>query len=246
MTSAATIRQRALAGEGENLNSRISYTDAERDGVHMQKVRLAKLSRAGSDWDGKPANDNIAWPLATALIREGNTELLKIAMYYRRVHDTAKSEAKLGGSSVSIGDGVALDRHTVIRANGSIAYKHVRQRTAADIDIPAKQYVAPYDDTETEVQRNVVMVPKPWKGDEPVNNMIDAQGKLAGLQAHLGPLVEPLEMAVIDCATYQVIGNASGVADRSGSIAAGRAIVHMALVSLRDGIGKIKRADIAA
>lgn len=234
----------ALGGEGENLLSPIKYTAKERDGVHAQKRRLANRAKIGANWNGTAANDNIAWPLATALIREGNTELLKAAMYYRKIHDMAKSEAKLGGSSVKIDDGMALDRYTSIRANGSIAYKHVRQRTAAEVDIPAKRYVPPYEDDAEDMQRNSVRIPKPWKGDEPVNNMIDAQSRLCDLRAQLGYLCEPFELACIDGCTLEEVGNHLGTANRSGATAAGRAIVHMALITLRDTTGDLKRSDI--
>lgn len=242
---------KALNGDGSDLRAGITYAEPERAGVHVQKERLAERAKVGKDWDGKAANDNIAWPLATALVREGNTELLKAAMYYRKIHDTAKSEALLGGRTVSIGDGMALDRYSYVRPDGTVTYARPRQKQAASVDIPARQYTAPpsYDNmlpSSEEVKvSNWTNIPKPWKGDEPVNNMIDAQQRLGDLRAVLGIMVEPLEMAVVDGATYQAVGNASGVADRSGSIAAGRAIVHMALVSLRNVLGNVQRSDLS-
>lgn len=246
MTNVAplTKRQTTLLGEGENLSSPIKYKDHEKGAVHHQKRRLHQRAQVGKDWDGTAANDNVAWPLATALIREGNTELLKAAMYYRRVHDAAKSEAKLGGSSVRIDDGMALDRHTKIRANGTIAYKHVRQRTAAEVDIPAKRYVPPYEDEAEDMQRNSVRIPKPWNGDMPVNTMIDAQRRLGEIRSNLGILAEPLEMAVVDGATYEAIGNMLGQSHKVPATAAGRTAVHMGLITLRDTIGNIKRSDL--
>ena len=235
-----------LSGEGDNIPARMSYGDHERDAIHAEKRRLAARASYGKDWDGKADNDNVAWPLATSLIREGNLELLKAAMAYRRAYDSAKSEATLGGKGVALKDGFALDRHIHIRASGSIAYKHVRQSEAASVDIPAVAKVAPYANEEDGVERNTVRIPKPWDGDRQVNDMIDAQGKLARLRSSLGALAEPLEMAVIDGATYQAVGNACGVADRSGSIAAGRAIVHIALVAVRDAVGNVRREDLAA
>ena len=219
---------------------------AEKQAMHRERARLAIRMKVGKDWDGKADNDNINWPLATSLIREGNTELLKAAMAYRKVHANAHSGAVLGGQAVSIGDGFALDRHIHVRPNGTIAYKHVRQRTAASVDIPANMKVAPYVSEADGVEKNTAKVPSPWNGDRPVNDKIDAQSKLIELRNRLGILAEPLEMAVVDGATYQAVGNANGIADRSGSIAAGRAIVHMALISARDAIGAITREDLAA
>jgi len=236
---------RALKGDGSDLPARQKYTKHDGD-VHAQKVRLAKRAAIGADWDGKAANDNISWPLATALIREGNTELLKAAMAYRRIHDQAYSGATLGGTGVAMRDGFALDRHIHIRPNGTIAYKHIRQRTAAEVDIPARQYVPPFDDDETQQQHNSVKVPKAWSGDAPVNNKLDAQSRLVALRRNLGVLAEPLEMAVIDGATYRAIGNAAGVANKAGAEGAGRALVHTALLAVRDALGNIRRKDLAA
>lgn len=244
MTSATTIRQKALSGDGENLSSRISYTPSERNAVHAEKRRLHMRHKASNDWDGTAANDNVAWPLATALIREGNTELLKAAMFYRKVHGTAKSDARLGGSSVSLGDGVAIDQRQWVKPNGQVAYKGVRAVSSDEPETSARKKAQTCSDTPEKAETGYTNVPKAWKGDEPVNNMIDAKAQLAGLQSILGPLVEPLEMAVIDGATYQAIGNASGVSDRSGASAAGRAIVHMALISMRDIIAKVSRHDL--
>ena len=234
-----------LSSDGSDLPVRSIYADHEKEAAHVEKFRLHLRAQKGKDWDGTAANDNIAWPLATALIREGNTELLKAAMYYRKVHDTAKSEAMLGGSSVQLGDSMALDRHSVLKADGKIAYRRVRQSTSADADIPARRrFDASTAEDGDEPQKNWSSIPKPWKGDEPVNNMLDAQRRLGQLRFCLGPLVERFEMSVIDGATYREVGNAAGIANKAGSEGAGRALVHTALIALRDSIGKVSRSDL--
>lgn len=251
MTKAAKITKSklhaTLSSDGSDIPVRSIYAYHERDAAHAEKRRLHARASAGKDWDGTSANDNIAWPLATALIKEGNTELLKYAMMYRKVHDTAKSEAKLGGSSVSLGDGMALDRNVHIKDNGSIAYKHVRQSVAADKDMPARrktQTDAEAQHTSEKAESGYTNVPKQWKGDEPVNNMIDAQRRLGSLRQALGHLCEPFELACIDGRTLQEVGNAVGTANRAGAMGAGRAIVHMALITLRDSMGEIHRSDL--
>lgn len=240
---AKTSHARALNGDGSNLPARITYKPHEREAVHAQKVRLAARAKRGADYDGA-ANDNIAWPLATSLIREGNTELLKAAMAYRRIHDTAKSEAVLGGTSAPLGAGMSLDQRTHIKPNGSIAYKGARK--VDYVEGQATMKVPPYVNDEDGIERNVVRIPRPWNGDRPVNDMIDAEGKLEFLRAIIGPLVEPLEMAVVDGATYQEIGNSVGVANRAGALGAGRATVHLALLRVRDALGELRREDLAA
>ncbi|MDX0007814.1 hypothetical protein GOB40_13835 [Sinorhizobium meliloti] len=242
-----TRRHRALAGEGDDLPARMSYTEAERDGVHMQKARLAKMAKKGADWDGTAANDNIAWPLATALIKECNSELLKYAMYYRKVHDTAKSNAQLGGTSVRLGDGVALDRYSVLRPDGKVAYRRPRKSTAANVDIPARRrFDASTAEDGDEPQKNWSSIPKPWNGDRPVNDKMDAERHLARLQSALGHLCEPFELACIDGRTLAEVGNAAGIANRSGAQGAGRVLVHTALITLRDFIGDVRREDLVA
>lgn len=219
---------------------------AEWHAMHKERARLAVRMKIGKDWDGKADNDNINWPLATSLVREGNTELLKAAMAYRRLHDQANSGSVLGGSSAPLGKGMSLDQRTHITANGNIAYKGVRTVETSEPERAATMKVQPYRVEDDGEERNVAKIPKPWNGDQPVNDRIDAQAKLDGLRYRLGVLVEPLEMAVIDGATYQAIGNSLGVANRAGAIGAGCAAVHMGLIAVRDMLGHVSRKDLAA
>ncbi|WP_435655011.1 hypothetical protein [Brucella pituitosa] len=230
---------------------------AAREQMRLERARevkaLAKLRRRinkrqgiGSDWDGRAANDNIAWPLATALIREGNTDLLKYAMMYRRIYTAAKSNALLGGATVTLGEGMALDRHIHVRPNGSIAYKHVRQSTAASVDIPSRK--KSITDSETQLtsdksESGYTNVPKPWKGDAPVNDMIDAKRKLAKLQSALGYLCEPFELACIDGKTYAEVGATLDIVHKHAATGAGRALIHTSLLTLRDMLGRLDRED---
>lgn len=227
----------------------------ERAEQHAQRARLAERAKIGKDWDGS-SSDYVAWPLAKALLADGNKDLLKYAMAYRRIYDQAKSEAVLGGKGVSLGDGVALDRYSYVRPDGTVVYKHARQSRAAHVDIPARHYSAPpkaenldlYSNDPTSQPaapvKNWSNVPKPWDGDRPVNDMIDAQRELARLQARLGHLCEPFEMACIDGATLAEVGNSVGIANRSGAQGAGRALVHTALITVRDALGSIGRRDL--
>lgn len=207
---------------------------------HEHKARLAIRHNIGKDWDGKAANDNIAWPLAKALLAEGNKELLKYAIAYRRIYTTAKSEVVLGGSAPE--REMNLEQR-VINSDNETIRKGVRQSTAANHDIPATRKT-PVDPLMP--SGNGSSVPKPWNGDAAVNDMIDAKRRLAALQERLGHLADPLEMAVVDGATLEAVGNACGIANRAGSMGAGRAIVHMGLATVRDSLGKLNRKDLAA
>jgi len=219
---------------------------AEWFAMHKERARLARrMKHVDKDWDGKADNDNINWPLATSLVREGNTELLKTAMAYRRIYDSANSGAQLGGTTYTPKEGKVIDYVSKLdESTGHIAYGKARKSHSVDAvaSTPARRKNIT---NETTIAASSP-IPRPWNGDRPVNDMMDNQGKLAGIRRALGYLAEPLEMAVVDGATYQKVGNSIGVADRSGSIAAGRAVVHLALITARDAIGQIKREDIAA
>lgn len=225
--------KRALMGDGSDMRARMDY-GAERDAVRAQKVRLAVRGKVGKDWDGQADNDNaVNWPLARALVREGNTDLLRVAMAYRRIYDKAKSDAVLGGGGVSVGDGISLDQYVKTHETGEVEYKGARKSRAAPIDIPPTRKIPAGGMSST----NVSSVPRPWNGDASVNDMIDAKKTLASLHERLGYLCEPLELAVIDGLTLEAVGNSIGVAHRGGAMAAGRAVVHMGLITVRDALG---------
>lgn len=229
-----TKLSRTVASDGSDIHARMTYEEHEREAVHAEKRRLHARASIGKKWDGKADNDNaINWPLARALVREGNIDLLKVAMTYRRIYDQAKSEAVLGGSGVSLGDGVSLDQYIKTHEDGGVEYKGTRKSKAATADIPARMKIPAGGLSST----NVSSVPKPWNGDAPVNGMIDAKTALWRLQERLGHLCEPLELAVIDCVTLEEVGNSIGVANRQGAMAAGRAVVHMGLITARDALG---------
>ena len=229
-------RHAILSGDGAGLPARQAYNDDEREGVHAQKMRIA-ARHTGLE----PANDNTEWPLATALLREGNNDLIKYAMAYRMIYDRAKTEAVLGGRGVSVGDGISLDQKTHIRPCGLIEHKGVRGVAVREGE---SRRSVPVDEEMPE--RNFSKVPKPWNGDKPVNDMIDAKRELARLQDKLGPTVEPFEMACIDGATMAQVGNALGVANRAGSMGAGKALCHLALITIRDSLDPRKMTNMGA
>ncbi|MDH2091110.1 hypothetical protein N5K21_20465 [Rhizobium pusense] len=242
-------REKAISSYGENLPARTVYAEHEKAGVHAQKRRLAIRAKIGSDWDGRAANDNIAWPLATALIKEGNTELLKYAMLYRKIHDTAKSGSLLGGSSPQLGNGVSLDQRQWIKPNGEIAYKGVRKVAKVVDECQGRrktQTDAEGQITSGKQDSGYTSVPKAWNGDRPVNDMIDAQKRLAGMQWRLGHLCEPFELACIDGKTLAEVGATIGISNRSGAQGAGRALVHTALITIRDMMGEVRRNDLTS
>lgn len=214
----------------------------EKKAMRKYKVRLGKRAAIGKDWDGKADNDNIAWPLAKALLAEGSGDLLSYAMKYRKIHDMAKSEVALGFKGTPPPEMTIVHKNRLDESTGTIIYSGELVLKSAPTDLPATMK----SPTNPDSKKNATPVPKPWNGDMEIINAIDARMLLEHLQHRLGPLVEPFEMAVVDNATLAEVGNAAGIANRAGSMGAGRALVHMGLITVRDAIGPVSRKDLAA
>lgn len=205
--------------------------------IAKMRRRIERRQSIGNDWDGRSANDNIAWPLAKALLSEKNTDLLKIAMRYRQIEASANSGAELRGASALKGE-LELDQRTVVRPDGSVAYKGVRLSTSAKSvgDIPARQRVPTNDNSST----NARPIGKPWSGDAAVNDMIDAKPMLTRLHSALGPLVEPFEALAIEGKTYEEVGRMMGSGNKVQAMGAARAMVHLGLITIASVFAKEK------
>lgn len=242
MTTNDNRRTRIVFGSGDALPARMTYGDHERAGIHAQKRRLALRASYGKDWDGTADNDNINWPLAKALLAEGNGELLKYAMMYRKTYEMAKGEVLIGIKGQPSPEMQVVHRSSIDESTGRITYGGEIVRKGASSDIQPTRSTP----TNPDSKKNAAPVPRPWTGDRAINDAIDAREKLSWLQSLLGPTTEPFELACIDGATLQEVGNAAGVSSRGGAMAAGRALVHLALTTLRDFTGSVSRKDLAA
>lgn len=196
--------------------------------------------RIGEGWDGKSDNDN-GWPLARALLDDDKRHLLKYAMAYRRIESSANSQALLGGAALGY-EPVQVDQRTWVRPDGEVVYKGERKITAAAYvgDVPATKKSSTNDNT----MRPAAPVPKPWRGDERVNAMIDNQRRLARIKGALGPVVEPFERLCIDGATLEVVGRELGAKGRVSAETTARAIATMALYTIATCIGHLKYEDV--
>jgi hypothetical protein len=223
----------ALIGDGAGLNSPMKYTADEWPGVHAQKARLAERMRHVKDdgWDGRMVHESkIDWPLSKAMLQDGNHELLRTAIKYRTIHEQATAEPLLGEGSVPAGELVILHRLSDRGDGTMISSGEVVLKTAAPTEFPAQRSTP----TSSESKQKASPIPKPWNGDRAVNDAIDARDLLARLRSRLGPLVEPLERAVIDGDTIQKVGGASGIRGRDQSIGAGKALIYTGLIIIRD------------
>lgn len=205
--------------------------------IAKEKRRINKRQSVGDGWDGRAANNNIAWPLAKALLAEKNTDLLKIAMRYRQVEASANGGAELRGTSSLKGE-LEIDQRTVVRPDGSIAYKGVRMSMSAKAigDTPARHYYATNDNSASSSRP----IGKPWTGDAAVNEMIDAKPLMVQLHAALGPLVELFEALVIEGKTYEEVGRALGSGNKVQAMGAARAMVHLGLATVAPILRHIK------
>jgi hypothetical protein len=207
---------------------------AESRALNNMRRKIRKRQEEGNDWDGAAANDNrIDWPLAKAMTADGNHDLLRVAIRYRAIHDRAMSQPLLG-EGVVVGSELSVLHRLVDRGDGVMVNKgEVVLKSAAPTEYPAMRATP----TSSESKKKAAPIPKPWNGDRVVNDAIDARSLLASLHRRLGPLTEPVEMAVIDGATLEKCGNAAGVANRSGAQAAGKVLVYNGLVMMRDHLG---------
>lgn len=239
----------AARAESEAANdayrSRIEKKDkAEAKAVARERKKHVKRQAIGNEWDGKAANDNVAWPLAKALLAERNNDLLRYALAYRKIEAQANSGFELLGRSQSPEDLMQLDQSTWIKPNGEIAYKGARTLTAAQFtgEAPAMQAVKADSTTRMKMQP----VPKRWKGDMPLIEMLDAQSLLVRLRERLGPIVEPFEAAVCEGKTMEQVGREIGVGSAKQASGAAKALVILGLIAIRDALGEIRREDLAA
>ncbi|CAH1665750.1 MULTISPECIES: hypothetical protein [unclassified Chelatococcus] len=210
--------------------------DAERKRDDRAAEKLKRSIRArqaiGEGWDGRADNDNIAWPLAKALLAEKNGDLLKYAIRYRQIEASATSGALLGGTSQGM-EFMPLDQRTWLNAKGEVVNKGARKLTAVEVT----------GDIGTQ---NGAKVAKKWNGDAKVNAMIDDKALLAQLRSRLGLILEPFEDLVLHGATLERVGRALGSGNINAATGAAKAVAHMGLIAIRDALGEIRREDIAA
>ncbi|CAH1657063.1 conserved hypothetical protein [Hyphomicrobiales bacterium] len=209
-------------------------TERKRDDRAAEKLKRSIRARQaiGDGWDGRPDNDNIAWPLAKALLAEKNGDLLKYAIRYRQIEASATSGAQLGGTSQGM-EFMPLDQRTWLNAKGEVVNKGARRLTAVEVT----------GDIGT---HNGAKVAKKWNGDAKVHAMIDDKALLAQLRNRLGIILEPFEELVLHGKTYEHVGRMMGIGNHAGAKGAASALVHMGLIAIRDALGDVTRQQLAA
>lgn len=232
---------RALVGDGSDLPSPIRYLPHERDGIRMQKKRLAKLEAKRPDWISPPVNDNQAWPLAQQLRKEGNDVLLRVAERYRAIYDAATADTQLVGTSLAGDDIYNLDRDARVKDDGTIEFKGARRLRRGE------DRVSGPDEGKKPITfkpKSPSRVTKAWNGDAMLIAAIDCRALLWKLQSALGPLVDVFEEAVLHGETLSAIGERHGVTPQKSG-AAGKAMVMIGLQTVREKLNEYDR-DLAS
>ena len=179
----------------------------------------------GPSITNKPIGDNdneavVSWPLGKALKTDEQRRLLKAAAAYRRLYEYSNATGVLRGSD--LGDGIyRLDQRTWVRPDGEIVYKGARMITSGDPDP-----LAPTQSGAGEKKP----VAKKWNGDVALIAKMDARPLLAEIEVRVGPLLQPVEQAVLGGWTLEAIGrHEAGYADKQRASAVGKALVYRAL-----------------
>lgn len=196
------------------------------------------------------ANDNQAWPLAQWLRKDGNEVLLSVAERYRAVYDAAHTETPLVGSMPD--DTYAVEqRHSINSKTGKLKNDGPRRARHTEVVGDGTYKVIPIDDdvreqmesgTSTFKRKLSRPAPRKWNGDRLINAAIDSRGTLYRLQRALGPLLEPLEDAVLHGETLAAIGEGRGAGTKSAGTA-GRVLVVMGLEVVQREFREIDRED---
>lgn len=204
--------------------------------------KIKKRQSIGDDWDSKRSANNINWPLATALIREGNQELLKAAMFYRKVEAQAHSNPLIGGTAPNYGD-MQVDRRMFVRGNGQISYAEEKKCDELSVR-PSSGTRAKKADDRISPDKIKAPIRGPWKGDHSLLAKMDAERAYEKLSSLIGAYLEPFEDLVCDNLTYEQVGNKMRVgSNAAGARAAAQAVAHLGLIAIRDA-RKIEKKDL--
>lgn len=198
---------------------------AEIDAVHAELRRLIARQSIGHGWDGRAANDNVDWPLAGVLKREGLKDELAIAERYRSLCRNAQLE--LVGQDVS--EHPPLQR-SKFGTDGELRFGKGAATVKPRGETPPKR-AAP---TSDESRQHAKPIAQKFD-DAGIVQSIDAKTTLAELRIALGRLAEPVEDAVLASEKFDQIGrDAIGILDVEKAAGAGRALVLTGLRTLID------------
>lgn len=176
-------------------------------------IARGKAWYSSASWDGKPANDNLDWPLGKLLRAEGNDKMLAVAERYRKLQGSVEACTELKGQNYEAGEFNLSQRSDFSGHLGEMKLKGVRK--------------VKRQEAESQVRRNAAQVPRKWNGDAALLAKVDNEPILSRLRHALGPIVDDFENAVCGNATLEQIGRRRGVGNATGAKGAGRALVFL-------------------
>lgn len=224
----------------------------------MAKVRRAIEKRQAIGDPDVRVSEGEDFPLMETLRRDGAKELIDVVLRYRRLVALCEAEP-LKGMDYSKRDGGEIVRESkkltpeadidTAAASGwkSIPDGEIKQstkikRSKGAHSLPPKRVVVSNVDEAYNVKTESLHIKIT---DEILNEQIDAKPILAELRGSLGPLVEPMEDAVLGGMTMRSIGESAGFSGRS-AFDAGKALVGTALSAMNIKWAEIsKRAKLA-
>jgi hypothetical protein len=189
-------------------------------------------------------NNNVAWPLAAQLKRDGldagtalfmddpDRDLLSVAERYRQLFDLANQAEQFGASEAGLT--LALQQKLGDKTDPTPQYKGALVVRGAPVvgDGTSKATTTSSDDG-TAARRRSKPVAKRWNGDHLINGRIDARKEIEHVHSAIGaPLVGILDDACVYDLTLTEIGEEHGIGQAASG--AGKALAYLALRAARD------------
>lgn len=200
-------------------------------------------------WDGRtPANDNLSLPVLKALQDERESapdreRMARAVMDYRRLQATAENPnptrpAAVDDRSLEREQRTWFDNGNLFKApqpgalvhagSGAVEYKGIRVVDRNE-PIPGRRAIrADLSDGEQK-GGGFSKVATKWEGDAPLLAKIDAVPILARVRSALGPLLQPVEDAVLYAMSLTTIGENEGATNGSTAAGIGKGLVYRGL-----------------
>lgn len=214
---------------------------AEARAMKIQTSRIGKRQSKGEGWSGA-ANDNVSMPAIRWLLTQKKDELLKPLLAYIRLDREANSGAEIIGNTYTTQDLLQVDQNTWIDPKtGELKYKGERRLTG--IDFTGREHAGKSKADPLQIKKAPALVPKPFMGDKPVIERMDAKPKLERMRTALGPLLEPFEELALYGKKLEAVGWTAGASNERAAMSIGGSILLMGLSCVAGELMAIRRQE---
>ncbi|OVE92247.1 hypothetical protein B7W89_07680 [Agrobacterium tumefaciens] len=215
--------------------------NAEAKAMKIQTSRIGKRQSKGDGWNGA-ANDNVSMPAIRWLLTQKKDEMLKPLLAYIRLDREANSGAELIGNTYTTQDLLQVDQNTWIDPKtGELKYKGERRLTG--IDFTGREHAGKSKADPMQIKKAPASVPKPFMGDKPVIERMDAKPKLERLRTALGPLLEPFEELALYGKKLEAVGWTAGASNERAAMSIGGSILLMGLSCVAGELMAMRRQE---